>query len=388
MTKSKLVNPWDEESVRARYALNDEKKFPLSENPFMSRGGVSQTLYGYRYVTKRILETCRNNEMLHDPEDIGDLPLIGTVLFSKAKLFRLPTSLVIDLLRRGIGERRDNNLPDYPADLPFDHFYLSFCDDDNRLGYGQLMPPLSAEAFCEAFPYQRYMKVLRQRAVEGSMLSHLVGCLVTREAADIFIHGFTGLENPVVHDPALMLAPSNVYALPLYRHGEWALYGSLLPPSVLVGLINYINSFQTFIATRNPTSNDRHFFRKKFKKPPPNYYEIKLKQEVLYDQPVTRSDSNRGGGRLTYRFDVRGHECCRVKRGSHPLAPDKAEKLRERGYRVYIHRELSPEDSARLHKRRMAPKSKNEWVAVLSYFRDGYEKGPEDAPFIPAMRTP
>ena len=87
-----------------------------------------------------------------------------------------------------------------------------------------------------------------------------------------------------------------------------------------------------------------------------------------------------------YRWDVRGHERVRVRRGELPIEPADRANLLKRGYRVYTEGEMSVEDTERLCARGKRLRQDKEWVAVLTSWVDHYVKGPEDTPLIPAVR--
>ena len=90
---------------------------------------------------------------------------------------------------------------------------------------------------------------------------------------------------------------------------------------------------------------------------------------------------------LHYRHDVRGHERCLIRRGILPLDPEIRKKLLKRGYKVYEHTKPSDETNARLLKRGFVTKKSDEWLAIKVIWVDEHQRGPEDGPYIPALRT-
>jgi hypothetical protein len=181
-----------------------------------------------------------------------------------------------------------------------------------------------------------------------------------------------------------------------YRtNGTWSRSYSLVP--WIVQQINWLlNSYRKFIEEHKHTLTSRYRAKTSIKKfsgkreaavgwLPRPYYVVTMKPEVL--EEVTRSPSTGPAYRYSYRFDVRGHERVRVKRGWLPLPEKERKKLTDRGYKIY-EGEIDDSDLKKLFQRQVAPKRINEWVAVLSTWVDSYQKGPENAPYIPAIRVP
>jgi hypothetical protein len=67
--------------------------------------------------------------------------------------------------------------------------------------------------------------------------------------------------------------------------------------------------------------------------------------------------------------------------------PEDAAKLKKREYKVYDGRVTDADDQARLLKRGIRGPGPDEWIAVLSYWRDAFVKGPEGKPYVPAARV-
>jgi hypothetical protein len=174
--------------------------------------------------------------------------------------------------------------------------------------------------------------------------------------------------------------------------GEWAQPASL-DPWILNMLVKSINEHKQVNQAWTQTLGQR-MDRKKLGKLnktvlplPEPFYLVPLKDELI-EPPEYRS--NALVSKLvewSHRWDVRGHEVVRVQRGKLPLLPEDAAKLKKREYKVYDGRVTDADDQARLLKRGIRGPGPDEWIAVLSYWRDAFVKGPEGKPYVPAARV-
>ncbi len=87
----------------------------------------------------------------------------------------------------------------------------------------------------------------------------------------------------------------------------------------------------------------------------------------------------------THRWDVIGHERLKLHRGPLPLDPLVEEKLKKQEYRICL-TALSEEDSIRLKRRNIEPQAPGEWIALKVIDVTPHVRGPEDKPYVPAMR--
>lgn len=176
-----------------------------------------------------------------------------------------------------------------------------------------------------------------------------------------------------------------------YEDEQWTQPMSL-DPWVLGMLVRAINEHKNIIDNFGPTLGSK-MARKKASKGlkqllplPAPFYMVNLKDELIAAPlkkpkfPVGRPTE------WTHRWDVRGHECVRIERGLLPTEPRELARLKKRGYRIYEGMSLNAEDAGRLLKRGVRAPGPQEWIAVLSYWRDSCVKGPEDKPYIPAAR--
>jgi hypothetical protein len=177
-----------------------------------------------------------------------------------------------------------------------------------------------------------------------------------------------------------------------YDDGEWSQPTSL-DPWILNMLVKSINDHKVINQAWTQTLSQR-MDRKKLGKPsktvlplPEPFYLVPLKDELI-EPPEYRS--NAPASKLvewSHRWDVRGHEVVRVQRGKLPLSPEDAAKLKKREYKVYDGRITDADDQARLLKRGIRGPGFDEWIAVLSYWREAFVKGPVEKPYVPAARV-
>lgn len=178
-----------------------------------------------------------------------------------------------------------------------------------------------------------------------------------------------------------------------YVDGEWFQPMSL-DPWILGSIVAQVNEHKSIVQDYAPTLANR-LDRKKASKNakhflplPAPFYLVHLKDELITPQQQAQANAL-GPGKLTewsHRWDVRGHECVRFAKGKLPIDPKAYAVLKKKGYRVYEGRSLSAEDAQRLMKRGERGPAPDEWVAVLSYWRDAFVKGPKDRPYVPGAR--
>lgn len=166
-----------------------------------------------------------------------------------------------------------------------------------------------------------------------------------------------------------------------------------MTPWALSAVINMINDYKTLVVDK-PKTSDRLKTRSWAKKRrlknvrPPMFYGIMLQDNVVFTDAVRNQFTSNGRqSYLNYRSDVRGHERCRIRRGPMPMGPAERHKYLSRGYTLYEHlMDLDSEDEKRLRERGMPLKERGEWLAIKTTWVDSYMKGPEDAPYRPAIR--
>ena len=156
-----------------------------------------------------------------------------------------------------------------------------------------------------------------------------------------------------------------------------------------------INEHRTIIAEQKPSLRMRQDFekaRKKLRMPtmiPKPYYLVRMEKKLITDH-VDRQhkELSRIARELSYRHDRRGHERCYVRRGKQPLAVKDSQKLHEAGYMIWTVDEPDANAYRQLMERGYPPKGADEWLAILTRWIDPQIIGPEDKPYIPAIRLP
>jgi hypothetical protein len=249
--------------------------------------------------------------------------------------------------------------------LPFETCYLGF-------GQGAVLSPLS-----HSIRGDRYNQAEGEGVVLGILISD-----ADRSVTEICV--FVDPES----------GGAVVAHYPLCVNGVWE-NSMTLSRWMLPMLVDLINENRTLIIESKPSFSDRRDWKKSGKKMkvrqffPRPYYTVKLRQQVIDDSLRKTTRSFVATERiLTYRHDVRGHECAKVQRGVLPLSAKDEKALLKKGYRVYTQRDrITTEDYARLMERSHELLRQGEWIAVKSWWKAPFVRGPEDAPYIPAVRT-
>jgi hypothetical protein len=269
----------------------------------------------------------------------------------------------------------------FPEQLPFDSVFL---------GFGGGMRLSSA-----------------QGAIRLVNLSHELGPNEEIEIEDIQVLGYLiNHSGSIVEFLRYKTIPEgsdvaggeeSLSAMVVYDEDEWASAAvQCLLPWALSGVIGIINEHRTLILeapsrgaeVRRLTTGLKKKLRI-HKMKPPAFYQVNLRSDVYIEHFKRPRGPDTGQVIRSYghRWDVRGHERCRIKRGPRPMPAETRERLLSRGYQVF-ESEL-PDDEA-YHKmtvRGHLPKKQGEWVAVLSYWVNPHIRGPEEAPYVPSVHT-
>lgn len=175
--------------------------------------------------------------------------------------------------------------------------------------------------------------------------------------------------------------------------GGWV-RGLDLEPWTLPHLIRIINDHRTFVMeteVSKPLKSAIRLNRKKlgiedFKHMPIPFYSLRLQSHVIKEK--VRVQLGRPATPKRYKTDVRGHERCRIRRGSLPIAPDLAEKLIQRGYVIFSSNKLDEETYRRLSERGLGYKRADEWLAVkATWVKEHMTSNDPKLPYIPALRV-
>jgi len=165
-----------------------------------------------------------------------------------------------------------------------------------------------------------------------------------------------------------------------------------LAPFVLHGLVDCINDHHsTVIAQRKPSLHTISKFKNKLgdlgikQAVPPMFYTVYLRDKVIRE--ISKGYS--GGklrAKLSHRFDVRGHWCCKIYRGYTPMDVELELDLDNKKYSIYKDRPVDEWVRNELRERDMALPQPGEWLAIKRFWKKDYVKGPENAQYIPSTR--
>lgn len=153
-------------------------------------------------------------------------------------------------------------------------------------------------------------------------------------------------------------------------------------------IVEIINSNKAYYVERPLTFGQKLFIKQKsirkseLKLPKP-FYAIHLDDEIIQKHFSSNIKKNI---EWAHRWDVRGHECVRIVRGKLPLLPKIKKSLLSREYRIYTDDNIPESDINLLKSRSCLMRDKDEWIAIMNYWRDNYVKGPVNKPYIPALR--
>jgi len=264
----------------------------------------------------------------------------------------------------------------FPEPLPFDSCFFSFGAQLN-LSYS---------------PRALHARVQPSELSSMSVTKlFLLGYLVAWEGEEPFVFTVVGFE---FHDDRNrdVAVPTPIGLIKTYENGEW-LQPMSLDPWILSMLVKAINDHKQIMES-HPASLFSRMARKRASKSakqtlplPAPYYLVNLKDEFIAAPAKLKKTSSGRPVEWSHRWDVRGHECVRIERGQMPVDPKEVAKLKKRGYRIYEGMSLIADDAARLLKRGVRAPAPQEWIAVLSYWRPSFVKGPEEKPYVPAARV-
>jgi len=163
--------------------------------------------------------------------------------------------------------------------------------------------------------------------------------------------------------------------------------------AMVISLVDLVNNYRTFVLEEEPTESTRIKYRKLsksfiVKRPIPQpYYTIKLKSKTIHSSMYrTIRRLAQYSIEYSYRFDVRGHERCKVQRGKLPIDPKKLKTLTKRGYTIFDTCQPSEEVQKLLHSRHIPLRRSDEWLAVKIFWVSEHMKGPDGKPYVPAVR--
>lgn len=252
-----------------------------------------------------------------------------------------------------------------PTDLPFPDVYF---------GFGHGIPLREGE-------------ILARMGVERAARVHRVsslGYLIRSTGYIVEYLSVYGL------DPNDRNASGVMLLYPKLPDKPWASPLSLTP-FFLHALVHAVNDSRGFVVPVLQTFGSRRTFKQAadglgLRMPPPKFYTVHLRQHLTRRYVRDAIGEPPEKPNWSHRWDVRKHERVRVQRGPLPMAPRLKEGLVRRGYVVYDTKLPSPVDAIRMHERDHAPKTPDEWVALLVTKVADHIKGPEDLPYVPSSR--
>lgn len=166
-----------------------------------------------------------------------------------------------------------------------------------------------------------------------------------------------------------------------------------LAPWIINALVEYVNEHKSIVEQGKNGLAHQMLVKKVAKilhiKPPrpPPFYVVRMKDQLIREQAQRRGASIKRHIDWQHRWQVRGHDCIRYARGFMPLDENVEADFVDRGYKVFKGEDIV--DSAMfnaLNRRGVAPKRNDEWMAILSYWRESFVKGPEDKPLVESTR--
>lgn len=176
------------------------------------------------------------------------------------------------------------------------------------------------------------------------------------------------------------------------EHAYWA-FGYSLMPWIVNAAIAGINEHRALIEQQAKRWEDAKSFKRAgtdmgLRHPiPPPYYTVYMHDTLI--RASARKEFRRQTKVLwSHRWDVRGHEIVRVRRGKIPIDPRLERILTKREYKIFVPpmSKLDADTYRVLLERGMKPPEPDEWIAVLISWRNAFIKGPKDAPYVPSVR--
>jgi len=165
-----------------------------------------------------------------------------------------------------------------------------------------------------------------------------------------------------------------------------------LAPWIVNALVDYVNEHKTLIEMGKIGAVYRTTVKKIIARlklqpvQPPPFYVVYMKDNYVRETGARQAALIKRHIDWQHRWKVRGHDCIRFQRGPLPIDPELLERFARRGYKVFTDTLPDAETFADLHKRGVPEKGPDEWIAILKYWREPYEKGPDDKPLIESVR--
>ena len=146
-------------------------------------------------------------------------------------------------------------------------------------------------------------------------------------------------------------------------------------------LLEHISKHQVDKKIINQASTKIRKLRKTIKKLPKDYYTIGLSSAITLHQEY-RSESE---AKHSYQYDVRGCWVTRMVRGNLPI--NKWLQDGNPNRTIYTNMNQLPPEMLIFFNTKGITIEEGEWISVLKTWRKDHIRGPEDKPYIPAIRT-
>lgn len=302
-------------------------------------------------------------------------------LVRNARVYRIPLVSYMDVYHAAdVHTMRDVAGFDYDDDN-FDNvaYYESVCEAGENLAMPAHLPfPSFAFVYDRGLPIPDFQLAERDApyGFENSKGAPLLFAHVVSQTGEVW-----EIMGSVFDDDHIAF-----FFQPMRLPGGTWLHPISLVPWVVSGLIDFVNEHGDCVHETGTLTRARGveaFAKRSGKRSlPPDFYVVEPRDRILVE--YMRDLGSRTWG-LSHRFDVAGHERVRVRRGPKPIDGGLHAHLDDLGYELFFG-PVPDAHVARLEERGMRPKSDDEWMALKVTWIDGYVKGPESAPYVPAVR--
>ncbi len=165
-----------------------------------------------------------------------------------------------------------------------------------------------------------------------------------------------------------------------------------LSPWIINALVDYVNEHKSLVEQGHHGAVSRTRVKQLTIKlnlqptVPPPFYVVYMKDSYVRDAGTRQATLITRHIDWQHRWKVRGHDCIRFDRGPLPMDPDLTDRYTRLGYQIFTTSAPDAETFTDLLKRNVPPKAPDEWMVLKKFWRNSYEKGPEDKPLIESVR--
>lgn len=254
----------------------------------------------------------------------------------------------------------------FPEQMPFEVCYFA---------WGQGVPFTTEQLLGQGFTQERLANCTR-----GTLVSTLV-------CARGVVVSFYTMDDEEGKPKIISHAIHRWSEATLWRHPY------SLTPWIVTAVVAAVNEHQTLVVEGKRSWDDRKLFKKAarrigVKHPiPPSYYTVYMRDKQI-EASARREFRRQLDVEWSHRWDVRGCEVVRIRRGTMPIDPKLLRRLERRGYKVFTMDRPDADSYRALMARDVSPPKSDEWIAVLISWRKPHVKGPEGKPYIPSVHKP